>query len=176
MQFGIAIFPEKEVQDAANSWRVRHDPHYCHIPPHMTLREAEDWSDEQLQQAIKQIEAVAGQTAPFQVTFNRVSTFFPVSPVLYYALEDPAPVIRLHEALCSGPLAISQSQYVYTPHVTIGQKMTEGELHDLHGKLKISQIHYISHVDRIHLLYQTDQGAWTAYQSFQLQGTPTTNP
>ncbi|RJE90734.1 phosphoesterase [Paenibacillus sp. 1011MAR3C5] len=170
MLFGIALFPEKEVQDAANSWRIRHDPHYCHIPPHMTLREAEDWSDEKLQQAISHVKAVAVQTPPFLMTFNRVSTFFPVSHVLYYALEDPAPVIKLHQEICSGPLAITQPKYVYTPHVTIGQQLAEGELHDLHGKLKISQIRYTSHVDRVHLLYQTDQGAWTAYQSFQLEG------
>ncbi|REK76282.1 2'-5' RNA ligase family protein [Paenibacillus paeoniae] len=170
MLYGIALFPEKEVQDAANSWRIRHDPHYCKIPPHLTLREAEEWSEEKLQLAISHLKTITTHLKPFQMTFNRVSSFFPVSHVLYYALEDPSPVVKLHQDVCSGPLAITRPKYVYTPHVTIGQQMSEGELHDLQGKLKMRQIHLTSHVDRLHLLYQTDQGTWTAYQSFQLEG------
>lgn len=170
MLYGIALFPGKDIQDAANGWRIRHDPHYCNIPPHMTLREAEEWDEEKLKQAISHLQTVASQAKPFQMTFNRVSTFFPVSHVLYYALEDPSPVIQLHQSICTGPLEVAHSKYVYTPHVTIGQNMNESELHDLYGKLRMSDIHFTSLVDRLHLLYQTDQGGWTAYQSFQLEG------
>ena len=43
MYFGIATFPEKEVQDIANSYRKRYDPHYSLIPPHITLKEKFEW-------------------------------------------------------------------------------------------------------------------------------------
>lgn len=170
MIFGIALFPDKEVQDAANSWRIRHDPHYCNIPAHLTLREAEEWDEVKLKKAVEHLESVASSIKPFQITFNRVSTFFPVKHILYYALEDPSKVIRLHETICDGPDMKQSSTYVYTPHVTIGRDMSEGELHDLYGNLRMSDIRLTSNIDRIHLLYQTEQGGWTAYQSFQLKG------
>lgn len=170
MLYGVAVFPEKEVQDAANSWRLRHDPHYCNIPAHMTLREAENWDEAQLNQAISHLDKVSASFQPFQIIFNRVSTFFPVSNVIYYALEDPSPVEKLHQAICAGPLKAESSKVVYTPHVTIGRNMAADELHDLYGNLRMSTIRLTSVVDRIHLLYQTDQGGWTAFQSFQLGG------
>lgn len=170
MIFGIALFPDKEVQDAANSWRIRHDPHYCDIPAHMTLREAEEWDEAKLGKAVEHLEKVAASIAPFQVTFNRVSSFFPVRNILYFALEDPSGVIKLHEAICADPDLSQSSTYVYTPHVTIGRDMPADELHDLYGKLRMSDIRLTSRIDRIHLLYQTDNGGWTAYQSFQLKG------
>ncbi|MEK3885227.1 2'-5' RNA ligase family protein [Paenibacillus sp. PL2-23] len=170
MIYGIALFPDKEVQDAANSWRIRHDPHYCHIPAHMTLREAEEWDDVKLERAVKHLDAVSASFKPFEVTFNRVSTFFPVSNTLYYALEDPSQVDNLHRAICSGPGMQQPYNYVYTPHVTIGRKLQEEELHDLYGNLRMTEIRLSSYIDRIHLLYQTEQGGWTAYQSFQLKG------
>lgn len=170
MIYGIALFPDKEVQDAANSWRIRHDPHYCNIPAHMTLREAEEWDAIMVERAVTHLEEITRSIKPFHVTFNRVSTFFPVANVLYYALEDPSEVVKLHQAICSGPGMQQPYNYVYTPHVTIGRNMPEGELHDLYGKLRMSDIKLTSFIDRIHMLYQTEQGGWTAYQSFQLRG------
>lgn len=168
MLYGIAVFPEKEVQDAANSWRLRYDPHYCNIPAHMTLREAEEWDEARLRGAIEHLNRVAASFKRFHVTFNRVSTFFPVNHVLYYALEDPSHVKKLHHAVCDGPLKEQSPPVVYTPHVTIGRNMAADELHDIYANLKMSRIRLTSVVDRIHLLYQTAQGGWTAYQSFQL--------
>ncbi|MDQ6420903.1 2'-5' RNA ligase family protein [Paenibacillus sp. LHD-117] len=168
MLYGIAVFPEKAVQDEANSWRIRHDPHYCNIAAHMTIREAEDWDETKLRLAVEQLEKTAATLSPFKVKFNRVSTFFPVTPTLYFALEDPSPVAMLHEAVCSGPLEQTLPNYVYTPHITIGRNMPPDELHDLYGNLRMKEIRLATLIDRIHLLYQTEQGGWTAYQSFQL--------
>lgn len=168
MRYGIAVFPEKEVQDAANSWRIRHDPHYCNIAAHMTLRDAEEWDETKLRLVIPHLEEVSAATKPFQVTFNRVSTFYPVSHVLYFALEDTSNVDKLHQAICSGPLKCPVSKQVFTPHITIGRDISADELHDLYGNLRMNDIKLTTIIDRIHLLYQTDQGGWTAYQSFQL--------
>ncbi|MBH5316865.1 2'-5' RNA ligase family protein [Paenibacillus sp. GSMTC-2017] len=170
MLYGIAIFPDKEIQDAANSWRVRHDPHYCNIPAHLTLRDAEEWDDSTRELAILHLQHVASAFKPFSIRFNRVSTFFPVSNTLYLALEEPQTVITLKQAICSGPLVQPLSNQVYTPHVTIGRDMPADELHDLYGNLRMSSIDYSTVVDRFHLLYKTDQGGWTALQSFQFKG------
>lgn len=168
MLYGICVFPDKKVQDEANSWRIRHDPHYCNIPAHMTIREAEEWDDAKLKLAVDQLASATASLSPFKVTFNRVSTFFPVTPTLYFALEDPSPVVTLHESICTGVLRQTLHNYVYTPHITIGRNMPPDELHDLYGNLRMKEIKLGTVIDRVHLLYQTEQGGWTAYQSFQL--------
>ncbi|OMF22742.1 phosphoesterase [Paenibacillus sp. FSL H8-0548] len=170
MLYGIVAFPEKHVQDFANSWRRRYDPHYSAIPAHLTLREAQEWSDEELQLAVAHLEQATAALPPFTIALDRVSTFYPVSHVLYLALQDTAAMQRLHEAICCEPLAITASKYVYTPHVTIGQELSADELHDLYGNLRMQSIHISSKIDRIQLLYQTDNGSWTAFQSFLLRG------
>lgn len=172
MQYGIAIFPDKSVQDEANKWRIRYDPHYCHIPAHMTLRDPEEWGKSTLETVVRHLEQVAAAVQPFTVHFNRVSTFFPVNHVLYFALEDPAPVEKLHSTICDGPLALHEERFVFTPHVTIGQNMASDELHDIYGNLRMKELSLASTIDRFHLLYQTEQGGWTSHQSFQLGDAP----
>ncbi|GKU78402.1 2'-5' RNA ligase family protein [Paenibacillus sp. L3-i20] len=170
MLYGIVLYPDKEVQDAANSWRVRHDSHYSIIPAHITLREAEEWDESTLQNAISHLQHVATTLKPFSIHFNRVSTFFPVSNTLYLSLVDPQAVTDLKQAICSGPLVPAASDVVYTPHLTIGRDMEADELHDLYGNLRMSSIAFTTVIDRFHLLYKTEQGGWTALQSFPLKG------
>jgi 2'-5' RNA ligase len=170
MLFGIVVFPEKHVQDVANSWRRRHDPHYAAIPAHLTVRNAEEWTDDQLQIAVAHLEKVTSTLPAFTIELNRVSTFYPVNHVLYLALQDTAAMQELHEQVCSGPLTSTESNHVYTPHVTIGQELSADELHDLYGNLRMQSTDLVSKIDRVHLLYQTDNGSWTAFQSFLLRG------
>ncbi|WP_138751886.1 2'-5' RNA ligase family protein [Paenibacillus sinopodophylli] len=170
MLYGIVVFPEKHVQDFANSLRRRHDPHYSAIPAHLTIREAAEWTHEELEHAVEHLEQVTSTLSPFTIQLNRVSTFYPVNHVLYMALEDTNMTQQLHDSICSGPLVLEAAKYVFTPHVTIGQELSADELHDLYGNLRMQEINLSSKIDRVHLLYQTDNGSWTAYQSFLLRG------
>lgn len=47
MKFGVVIFPSKKLQDLANSYRKRYDPHYALITPHLTLKNAFEASEEE---------------------------------------------------------------------------------------------------------------------------------
>ncbi|GGG09916.1 2'-5' RNA ligase family protein [Paenibacillus abyssi] len=170
MNFGIVAFPSKPVQDFANSLRKRYDPHYSSIQPHMTIREGELWDETQLEHAIQHMEEITKRWAPFHVRYNRVSTFYPVNHVIYMALEDPLPMIRFQEAINSGPLSYNRTNYVYVPHLTLGQQLSADELHDVYASLRHKALDFTNIVDRIHLLYQTENMAWTAYQSFLLRG------
>lgn len=170
MQFGIVVYPSEEVQEYANRFRIRHDPHYSIIPPHMTIRENEEITEEQLPAVITHLESITAAVAPFTIRYNRVSTFFPVNNVVYLALEDPLPMIELHKAICSGPLAIPAPNYVYTPHTTIGQQMMADELHDIYANLKMSIINLSTTIDKVLLLHKAENDSWTAYQTFHLRG------
>jgi 2'-5' RNA ligase len=170
VQFGIAVFPSKEVQDIANSYRKRYDPHYSLIQPHLTVREKEEWSDEQLRHAVAHLERAAQGLTPFAIHFNRFSTFYPVNNVVYMALSDTEPMQRLHDAVCSGELAEPERAYLYNPHLTVGREMNSDELHDVLAGLRQTPLDLTVRVDRFHLLYETGNGAWTAHQTFLLQG------
>ncbi|WP_248926548.1 2'-5' RNA ligase family protein [Paenibacillus hamazuiensis] len=170
MLYGVAIFPSKEVQDVANSYRKRFDPHYNLIQPHLTVREKEEWNDEQLAKAITHLQSVADQTAPFTVHFNRFSTFYPVGNVIYMALSQPEPLVKLYHNICSGLWKEPGKPYGYTPHLTIGQQLSSDELHDVLASLRKTPLDLTANIDRFHLLYQTENEAWTVHQTFQLKG------
>lgn len=170
MQFGIAVFPSKEVQDIANSYRKRYDPHYSLIQPHLTVREKDEWNEEQLGRAVGLLEQAAQTCAPFTIHFNRFSSFYPVLNVVYMALSDTEPMQRLYDAICTGELAEPKRAFVYNPHLTIGQEMNSDELHDVLASVKLRALDLTTRIDRFHLLYQTDNGAWTAHQTFLLRG------
>jgi 2'-5' RNA ligase len=170
MNCGIAVFPSKEVQDFANSYRKRFDPHYSLIQPHLTIREKEDWDENKLRQAIEQLERSTQTLAPFTIHFNRFSSFYPVNHVVYMALADPEPMHRCYEAICTGVLAEPKRQYMFNPHLTIAQKMGSDELHDVLSSLKTVRVDFTCSIDRIHLLYQTENEAWTVHQTFLLRG------
>jgi 2'-5' RNA ligase len=170
MNYGIAVFPPKDVQDAANSQRKRFDPHYTLIQPHITVREAESWDDNKLALAIDHLKQIAAGIAPFGVKVNRFSSFYPVSNVIYMALEDNGPFTSLHNAVCSGILAEPNKKYAFHPHLTIGQSLGNDEMHDVLASLRPRPLNFNFTVDRIHLLYQTENNAWTTHQTFLLEG------
>ncbi len=170
MNFGIVIFPPKDVQDEANRYRKRFDPHYSLIQPHLTVREAESWDPPTLDRAVERLNELAAKLPAFDAKLNRFSTFYPVSNVVYMALENPEPLERLHETVCQGPLVVRERRYTYTPHLTVAQDVGGDEMHDIYASLRPLPLSLPFRVDRLHLLYQTDNGAWTAHQTFLLQG------
>lgn len=168
MKYGIAIFPQKHVQDLANSYRKRYDPHYALIPPHITLKEAFEMNDADLEKVVDHLEKVAKESQPFQIHFHKVSHFHPANNVIYLAVNNHEPIRTLHEKINSGILH-HHHRFPFTPHLTIGQKMPTDELHDVYGSLRMRTFDLRSEVDRFHLLYQLENGSWSVYQSFVFQ-------
>lgn len=167
MHFGIAVFPQKTVQDKINSYRKRYDPHYSLIPPHITLKEKFEMPEENLDDAVEKLEQIAKEVHAFKISFHKVSHFHPTSNTIYLAIENCEPLIELHNKLNEvfGPV---ESPYDYIPHLTIGQKMSEEELHDVYSSLRMRSFNLETKIDRFHLLYQLENGSWSVYQSFLL--------
>ncbi|WP_054949187.1 2'-5' RNA ligase family protein [Numidum massiliense] len=171
MKYGIVIFPSREIQDLANPYRKRYDSNYSLIPPHITLKYDFSLQDRKLADIVTHLEKIARETAPFEIEFHKVNTFYPTTNVIYMAIKDEEPLIRLHEACNSGLLDDGQA-YSYVPHMTIGQKLSDGELHDVYVSLRMMQLNATTTVDRFHLLYEMDNGMWTVYQTFLLSEQP----
>ncbi|MCZ8511298.1 2'-5' RNA ligase family protein [Paenibacillus filicis] len=172
MQYGIAVFPSKEVQEFANHYRRRYDPHYSLLEPHLTVKEQEDWDEAKLQAATVHLEQAAARIQPFELTFNRYSSFYPVNHVIYMALSDPEPMKRLHDAICSGPLAEADKPYLYTPHLTIAQQLKADEMHDILSSLKQKPLQLKTPVEQLVLLRKDQDGRWGTVREFKLGNKP----
>jgi len=78
-------------------------------------------------------------------------------------------LVSLHKKLTEVDYQDSE-QYAFVPHITIAQKMTSSEHDDIYPQLKMIGAKFEEVIDRIHLLYQLDDGSWTVHETFRLSG------
>lgn len=169
MRYGVVVFPSKKLQDLANSYRKRYDPHYELITPHMTLKDAFEADETEIKEKIEEIAKIAKRHKPFTLHTTRVSTFAPLTNTLYFKVDPNPEILAIHEDLHSdffgGP-----PKFSYVPHITIAQKMSDSEHSDVFGQLKMAGIDHEETIDRFHILYQLEDGSWTVFDTFRLTG------
>jgi 2'-5' RNA ligase len=167
MKFGVVVFPSKSLQDLANSYRKRYDPHYALIPPHLTLKNAfEATEDDAVQFAVK-LRHIAENSKSFTLKTSKISSFVPVNNVIYFKVEPTEELINLHSEI-NQEFREQNLEYAFVPHITIGQKLSNDEHSDVYGQLRMTSVEHEETVDRFHLLYQLDNGSWTVYETFRL--------
>ncbi|MCJ7840335.1 YjcG family protein [Lederbergia sp. NSJ-179] len=166
MKYGIVIFPSKKLQDLANSYRKRYDPHYALIPPHLTLKEGFETEDkpEDLTDILKKI---ARQHQPVHLKFLKVSSFQPITNTIYLKVEKTDELQRLHDDLYE-QMPGREPEHPFVPHVTIGQELSNDEHSDVFGSLGMVGVEHEETVDRIHLVYQLENGSWATYETIRL--------
>lgn len=169
MKYGVVIFPSKKLQDLANSYRKRYDPHYSLITPHMTVKGVFEASDTEIEKISTQIREVVKSHKPFKLQTTRVSSFSPVTNAIYFKVEPTEELLSLHNDLHTENLG-EEAEYTFVPHITIAQKMLSGEHDDIFGQLKMVGVDHEEVIDRLHLLYQLEDGSWTVYETFRLTG------
>src|SRR5690625_7029699 len=165
MKYGIAIFPSKPIQDEANAYRKRYDPKYALIPPHITLKEAFHVDDETMKGLIPELKKIANGIEPFKIHINKVSTFAPVTNTIYFKV-DPIPQLEdMFTAMHEGKFP-KNFKHTFVPHITIGQKLSDGEYADVSGSLQMKAVELEDTIDRFQLLYQLENDSWTVYETF----------
>jgi len=169
MKYGIVAFPSKKLQDLANTYRKRYDPHYAKITPHITLKDSFDATEEDIQSVVKQLDGLAAKYAPLNIHALRISSFFPITNAIYFRIESTEQLTELYQAL-EEKVPFGESKHVFVPHITIAQKMTDSEHDDIFGQLRMTGVDEKDTIDRIHLLYQLEDGSWTTYETFRLTG------
>lgn len=167
MKYGIVIFPKREVQDRANALRKRYDSHYNLVPPHITIKEA--FEADNIEEAVNHLEEITKNYPPFTLKINKIKTFIPTSPVVYFAFEENQQMVKLYEEVNSGVL-YHELNFNFIPHLTIAQDLAAPELQDIYDRLRLKDFDMSFEVDRIHLLYQIENGSWTNHQTFVLRG------
>src|SRR5690606_32293840 len=165
MKYGIVIFPPKYIQDEANSYRKRYDPKYSLIPPHITLKEAFDMDEKEMDKLIPELKRIANVTNPFSIEIRKVSTFFPVTNTIYFKVEPNDELMNLQKQFHEGKFENNMS-HPFVPHITIAQNLRDDEYSDVFGTLKMNQFNFEATIDRFQLLYQLENQSWTVYETF----------
>lgn len=165
MKYGIVIFPSKNLQDMANSFRARYDSHYAQIPPHITLKESFETTD--VKELAIEIKKITKDINPFTLNVYKYSSFNPVSNTIYMGIKENEELLTIQKRLNSGYFT-QEEKYQFIPHITIGQDLEDDEFHDVLGRLRMKTINHEEVCDRIQLLYQLDNGSWTVYETFLL--------
>lgn len=165
VKYGIAIFPSKEIQDEANALRMRYDPEYAKIPPHITLKAAFEMDEVLRDELIIELKKIANSIKPFDIEIVKVSTFAPVTYTVYFKVEPHPSLTQLHELMHQGKFP-SYRKYNFVPHITVAQELSEGEHHDVYERLRMKEIYFKDTVDRFHLCYQLENGSWSVYETF----------
>ncbi|MFG6149430.1 YjcG family protein [Halobacillus sp. B23F22_1] len=167
MKYGIAAFPSKKIQDEANSYRKRYDPHYALIPPHITLKEPFEADEDKIEsKIIPELKRVAKETTPFNIHIQKVSSFTPVTNTIYLKVEPSEEISSINERLHTDHLP-DNKQYSFVPHITIAQKLSDEEYSDVYGTLSMLKFNIEDKIDRFQLLYQLENGAWSVYETFR---------
>lgn len=167
MKYGVVAFPSKKLQDLANAYRKRYDPHYALITPHMTLKGVFEANDQEIEEVAKAIKAVTTKHGPFELNVSKVSTFAPITNTIFFKAVPNDELLALHKDL-NDDFFGTEPEYSFVPHITIAQKLSSGEHDDIIGQLKMVGVDHTETIDRLHLLYQLEDGSWTVYETFRL--------
>ena len=62
MKIGVVLFPSKQVQDFANSYRKRYDTKYALISPHVTIKERTEIDEAELPKVLEYLQQIADKT------------------------------------------------------------------------------------------------------------------
>ncbi|GAB1805025.1 MULTISPECIES: YjcG family protein [Priestia] len=167
MKFGVVLFPSKKLQDVANSYRKRYDSHYSLIPPHLTLKEVFEATEDQIDEVAANLRKIAEETNPFTLNVTKVSSFSPANNVIYLKVEQKQELTSLYNKLHEGNLE-QPTEYSFIPHITIGQRLSDDEHLDVYSQLKLVDVAHEETVDRFHLMYQLENETWTVFETFRL--------
>ena len=167
MKYGVVAFPSKKLQDLANSYRKRYDPHYAQITPHLTVKGVFEANDQEIEEVAKAIKEVTKKHSPFELEVSKVGTFAPIANTIYFKATLNDELAALHKDL-NNDFFGEKPEFAFVPHVTIAQKLSSGEHDDIIGQLKMIGVDHTETIDRLHLTYQLENGSWTVYETFRL--------
>jgi 2'-5' RNA ligase len=169
LNYGIIAFPSKKLQDLANTYRKRYDPHFALIRPHITLKDAFEADSVQFEEVKQKLETIASRFAPLSIHASRVSSFYPITNAIYFRIQPTDQLAAIHAAI-QDELNIGADKHVFVPHITIAQKMTDTEHDDIFDQLRMIGVDEEEKIEEIHLAQQNEDNTWSITQSYKLTG------
>ncbi|CAM5665695.1 Putative phosphoesterase OS=Lysinibacillus sphaericus OX=1421 GN=yjcG PE=3 SV=1 [Lysinibacillus sphaericus] len=152
MKYGIVAFPSKKLQDLANTYRKRYDPHYAKITPHMTLKDSFDATEDDIQSIVKQLDDIAAKHAPLNIHASRISSFFPTTNAIYFRIE-PTEQLQAFDRVLEEQIPFGDSKRVLVPHSTTTRKRQTQNMIDIFGQLGMSAVDEHDSIDFYFIFY-----------------------
>ncbi|HHY72421.1 MAG TPA: hypothetical protein GX497_04185 [Bacillus bacterium] len=168
VKYGIVIFPSKKLQDYANSFRKRYDPHIALVPPHVTLVNPLELAEGEIKGIIQTLHKITHDFSPITLEVYKVKTFHPTANKIYFAIKKSDELSALYGKLNLDIFGNNEKAESFVPHITIGQRLSNEEHSDIVGQLTMMDVAFSDVVDRFHLLYQLENNQWTTYETFHL--------
>lgn len=165
MVYKIVVFPSQHITTKANAFRKRYDPQYPNIPPHITLKSEFSLTNIKETDLIQELEIIAEHTKPFSIYVSKVSSFAPVTNVIYFKVEPVHALTTLFEKMHQG-IFPNQHQFSFVPHITIAQNLLNDEYSDVFGSLQMKEIALEDEINGFHLCQQQEDGTWSVKKTF----------
>lgn len=167
----VLLVPEPWATEVDGVRRALGDEALPRIPPHVTLVPPVHVRDEQLAEAFDVVHAAGRGCPPLRLQLGPVTTFAPVNPVAYLAvdgaLEDRAHLERLKDELHQGPLD-RPADFAFVPHVTVARELAAERIDAAIVALADYSVEVT--VERVHVLaWQTDR-TWIPVADAPLAG------
>lgn len=169
-----------EIPDAervVGDHRLRFDPvASAGVPAHVTILYPFRTPGSIDDRVRARVAEVVGGFASFEVEFHAPGTF----PGMVWLRPEPeAPFRRLTSALSAAFPDCRPYGGAFpdpTPHLTVGQALTEDRAHDVAREMRtrLGTSPVICRVDHVALHASDDAGRWSRLQEFPLRATPTT--
>ncbi|MCG7419311.1 hypothetical protein BHU61_02060 [Macrococcus epidermidis] len=167
MKLGIVLYPSKAYQDEINQYRKRYDSHYALITPHITIKEAFEVDDHDIDAVTDKLKEVAKTIQPVEINVEKVSDFAPTQNIIYLKVNPNENLVKLFELLNDGSF-YGTNTYPFVPHFTVGQGFSSQEFEDLKGQLSMKDVTHSEVIDKISLCYQLDNDTWNVKETFKL--------
>jgi len=155
----VLLLPDDVALEVDTLRRALGDNALGRIPAHITLVPPVNVREESLDDAIALIRAAAGaERGPVRLHLGPVTTFHPVTPVVYLRVGgDVDAVHRLRAAVFHPPLERTVD-YEFVPHVTLGDEVEQAAIEGALSALR----NYSSDVDiaALTLMEQGDDRVW----------------
>lgn len=157
----VLLVPQPLATQIDGVRRALGDGALARIPPHITLVPPVNVAERDLPAAFAAVRSAAAASPPLALRLGPVTTFQPVNPVAYLAVDGAAPMmealVSLRAACLTGPLERSQD-HDFVPHVTVADEQTPARLEAAVTALKSFSADVT--IDRVHVLAEQPGRVW----------------
>jgi 2'-5' RNA ligase len=174
--YAVVAYLAGELRDFVHSLRRQFDPQWASWLPHVTVLPPRNLQSS-LENTIDAAKKACASFQPFSVAVDSVSSFWPVSGVVYLSISAGSDsLVRLHEILNSGDLAAPEPHH-YVPHITVAQGLDENHNQEILREVRQAWSRFSGQpsfeIDGLSFVQQDAESRWVDLSSVAL-GMPKT--
>lgn len=155
----VLVVPEPERTEIDGLRRACGDSTLDLVPPHVTLVPPINVRSEEVDQAVGVLRAAAAASRPVELAIGPVSSFLPVTPVLFLVVGGGGvqTLVDLRRGAMRPPLE-RPSEWTFVPHVTLATDLAPARIDAAVSALAGFSVRCV--IDRVNLMQEGDDRVW----------------